>query len=258
VLCELQHLPPTEGLFVREYSPAGMPTDCEKPRMYFTAENASKIDAISGRIADWEKDGLLTQEEHSLLRHDLILATNRIANIAGTYGHYRSSWTSAALSPLALKPNLFIPEARTDHTILQGYAEELAPSLSVDLCYLDPPYMKRQYAANYHIPETLARGDQPSAVGVSGLRPWRDQYSNFCSKVKIREAFAAIIEPMDCQKFLISYSEDGLLSLDELTELLTRFGTVDVRHYEYPRFRSNQSSLSATLHEFLFSLVKRK
>ncbi|MCZ5120468.1 DNA adenine methylase [Escherichia coli] len=36
--------------------------------------------------------------------------------------------------------------------------------IQCDLCYIDPPYMKRQYAANYHILETLARGDEPEAM----------------------------------------------------------------------------------------------
>ncbi len=32
------------------------------------------------------------------------------------------------------------------------------------LCYVDPPYMKRQYAANYHLLETIAKGDNPVAA----------------------------------------------------------------------------------------------
>jgi len=256
VLEALRCLDPVEGYFFREYSPAGSPKNCEKPRMYFTPENAAKLDAVLGRLGEWEQQGLLTENERALLRHDLVLAANRVANIAGTYGHYRSSWGSASLSPLGFVPHSFLPGFRTDHIVLRGYAEALAPILCADLCYLDPPYMKRQYAANYHILETIARGDQPDPVGVSGLRPWRDQYSNFCSKVKIRSAFADIIEPMNCPQFLISYSEDGLLSLDELNEVLSAFGTVTIAQYKYPRFRSNQSSLGTTVNEYLFHLVK--
>lgn len=256
VLCKLQCLAPQDGYCVQEYSPAGKPKDCDTPRMYFTPDNAAKLDAILACLADWEAQGRLTHDERVLLRHDLVLAANRVANIAGTYGHYRSSWTNGALRPLTLTPYPFVSGFRADHCVMQGYAEDLAPLLRADLCYLDPPYMKRQYAANYHILETLARGDQPEAAGVSGLRPWRDQYSNFCSKLKIREAFTAIIEPMDCPQFLISYSEDGLLSLQELQALLERFGTVEVIQYAYPRFRSNQSALEPTVSEYLFHLTR--
>jgi adenine-specific DNA-methyltransferase len=257
VLCALQHLPPEQGYFYNEFSPEGNPKDTPNPRMYFTAENAGRLDAILHCLARWENAMLLSSSEKALLRHDLVLATNRIANIAGTYGHYRSSWSNSALSPIILKSSQFIPNFRTDHTILQGYAEVLASSITADLCYLDPPYIKRQYAANYHILETIARGDQPNAVGVSGLRPWRDQYSDFCSKIKIRSAFTSIIENMNCPQFLISYSEDGLLSLEDLRDLLSQFGTVQLEEFEYPRFRSNDSNLSTTLREYLFHLEKK-
>lgn len=271
VLDELQNLAPVDGYITREYSPAGTPEGGHPPRKYFSADNARKIDAIRMRLASWEGNGALSEGEKALLRHDLVLASNRVANIAGTYGHFRSRWSPAALCPLVLEPTKFESPGATlfdyahesgaagltlDHVVLQGRAEDLAPELSADLCYLDPPYKKRQYAANYHLLETLARGDEPEAVGISGLRPWRDQYSDFCSKVRIRDAFAMILGRMDCPQYLISYSEDGLLSKDEMVELLSGFGKVELREFVYPRFRSNQSPLSANLAEYVFHLVR--
>ena len=92
--------------------------------------------------------------------------------------------------------------------------------------------MKRQYAANYHILETLARGDEPDAIGVSGLRPWRDQYSNFCTKTKIRDSFRKIFNEMKCKKFLVSYSEDGLLKIEEIEEFFSKFGGVHISSFK--------------------------
>ena len=256
VLNHLQSLPPIDGLMVREYSPAGKPAAACAPRMYLTTENAGLIDAINRQLNMWVAGDLLSPQEHCLLRHDLVLATNRVANIAGTYGHYRSKWSNGSRSRLALVPTEFIWGFSTDHLVKQGPAESVAQDLVADLCYLDPPYMKRQYAANYHLIETVARGDEPPAIGVSGLRPWRDQYSDFCSKLKIREAFIAIIKGMKCSQFLISYSEDGLLSRHEMLNLLGQFGKVDLKIYAVPRFRSNDSPLSRTMSEYLFSLKR--
>ena len=129
-------------------------------------------------------------------------------------------------------------------------------NLKVDLCYIDPPYTKRQYAANYHILETIARGDEPIAEGKSGLRPWRDQYSNFCSKVKIRDSFSKIINNVQTKIILISYSEDGLLSIEEFVEFLKSFGEVKVNVIEYVRFKSNNSKLPSKIHEYLIELYK--
>ncbi len=256
VLAYLETLPPTSLFFFREYSPAGRPLSGSPPRMYFTAENAALIDAINSKINSWYTSGKISEKENSLLRHDLILAINRVANIAGTYGHFRSKWSNGALNRLRLEPTNFIRGFSTDHTVIQGRAEDVAPQIEADLCYIDPPYMKRQYAANYHIIETVARGDEPEAVGISGLRPWRDQYSNFCTKTRIKDSFNKIISEMNCDKFAISYSEDGLLQKENLENLLSVFGSVSTIALPFQRFRSNNSPLKRFLNEYLFILKK--
>jgi adenine-specific DNA-methyltransferase len=258
----LNSLEPTEGYFFKEFSPDGNPANGEAPRKYFTSNNAKKIDAIMQKIKEWETKQIIDNYELALLKHDLILSVNPIANISGTYGHFHAKFITRALDPLIMKANLnqdlFIGlNSKSKHQVFHGYAEELAPYIKADLCYIDPPYMKRQYAANYHILETIARGDEPEAVGVSGLRPWRDQYSNFCSKVKIRNSFRAIFSQMDCPNFLISYSEDGLLSVEELMELFSEFGEVHTRKFLYKRFRSNQSMLNKEIYEYLFWIKKK-
>jgi adenine-specific DNA-methyltransferase len=257
VLTELNSLTPRQGYIWREYSPAGTPAAGVPARKYFTPDNASRIDAMRSCILEWESSGRISAVESRLLHHDLVLAVNRVANIAGTYGHFRSKWSNGSLRPIQLQASKFIPWFRTDHCVLQGYAEDLASTISADLCYLDPPYMKRQYAANYHLLETIARGDEPPAIGVSGLRPWRDQYSDFCSKVKIWDAFTHIIAPMQCPHFLISYSEDGLIPLADLEEFFTTFGEVRIMKRENQRFRSNDSPLGREVTEYLIHLEKR-
>lgn len=253
VLEHLNGLDGVDGLMVREYSPAGKPREGHAPRRYFTEANAAHIDAMLLQLSGWQHDGRLQSREHALLRHDLVMGVNQVANIAGTYGHFWSKWTDAALRPICLRPTEFY-ELPTDHEVKQGSAEDVAASVSCDLCYLDPPYTKRQYAANYHLLETIARGDEPDAIGVSGLRPWRDQYSDFCSKLRIRSAFERILLNADCPQYLISYSEDGLLGRDAMAEFLAEHGEVVCFEFESRRFRSNQSPLARSLKEYVFHL----
>ena len=127
----------------REYSPGGQPSGGCAPRRYLSPENAARVDAINARVLQWEQDGALTASEIALLRHNLVLAVNRVANIAGTYGHFRSGWNKWSLSALELTPSTFIPEAPTDHMVVRGRAEDVARQYKADLCYLDPPYTKR-------------------------------------------------------------------------------------------------------------------
>lgn len=254
IIQELQMLEPVKGFFYKEFSPSGKPKNCELPRKYFTPENAASIDAITQRINELVTTGLITDFEESLLRHDLILAANRVANIAGTYGHFRSKWSSGSKAKLMLKPAEFNWGFSCDHIVLNGPIEEVSKEISADLCYMDPPYMKRQYAANYHIIETIAKGDRPEAIGVSGLRNWWGQYSDFCSKVKIRSAFESVFKNMDCNKFVISYSEDGLLKRDDLIDFFSDFGSLKVFEIENQRFKSNSSGKGGKLKEYLFYL----
>jgi adenine-specific DNA-methyltransferase len=256
VLRYLNKLAPIKGYFHQEFSPDGKPLNGTPSRKYFTSDNAKRIDSIREKINNWKEANLITCNEESILKHTLIMAVNEVANISGTYGYFLSSFTRSSLNELMLFPFEFEKKGAIDHLVLQGFAEDLAGEITADLCYIDPPYMKRQYAANYHILETIARGDSPEAIGKSGLRNWWDQHSKFCTKTKIRDSFEKVITKMNCSVFLVSYSEDGLLSVAELVSLFERFGKVKVKNVEYARFRSNNSKLGKNLDEFIIKVIK--
>ncbi len=258
VIDHLNALEPIHGYCFREFGEGGVPLNGCKPRKYFTAYNAAMIDAIRSQIKDWNSNGLLTKNEHSLLLHDLIMAANDVANIAGTYGHFLSRFVKRAEVPIRLTPTSFTRGLTKGHKIYCGYAEDLSGRLYGDICYIDPPYMKRQYAANYHLLETLAREDEPEAIGKSGLRPWRSQYSNFCSKVKIRNSLDIIISRIHSPDILVSYSEDGLLSIEELTNFLQAYGEVSTKTLKYKRFKSNDSKKGPSLTEYIVHIRKTK
>lgn len=253
----LNNVEPKKGYFFQEFSPDGVPKNTPNSRRYFTPENAMKIDGIRSAISQLSAREMITNLERSLLLHDLVMAANDIANIAGTYGHFLSKFIGRAKDSLRLCSSEFInPKNDGKHQVMQGYAEDVASQISCDLCYIDPPYIKRQYAANYHVLETLARGDKPDAIGVSGLRPWRDQYSNFCTKTKIRDSFREIFTKMSCEHFLVSYSEDGLLTIEQMEELFSEFGSVQTRKFVHKRFKSNVNRSKLTIDEYLIHLQK--
>jgi adenine-specific DNA-methyltransferase len=229
---------PIEGYFFREFGEAGAPANGRGPRLYFSATNAAHIDGIRDGIRKLAAAGAITEVEHSVLLHHLILATNKVANISGTYGYFRRTISGPALRPLTFEPLEF---ERTDghHTVLQGKVEELAQSLSVDAVYLDPPYTKRQYAGNYHVLETLACEDEPIAAGDGGLRPWTDQASDFCYRRTAAQAFRETLKRLDAPHVFISYSEDGQVGEDELASILSDFGTVTLHEQPHLRYRSN-------------------
>ncbi len=255
VLDHLNRLEPVAGLFAREYGAGGRPVNGRAPRRYFTDDNARHIDAVRAAIGSWWAEGTITAAERSLLLHDLILAVNDVANIAGTYGYFRSRWSPRARLRLRLAPSTFHP-TRGSHEVRQGRVEEVADTLDVDLVYLDPPYTKRQYAGNYHILETLAIGDDPDPVGDGGLRDWYPQSSDFCSKRRVRDAFHEVLKRLDVPHVLISYSEDGQLDVDDLEGLLYEHGDFTRRDFVTKRFRSNGGSTHPVV-EYLYHVARR-
>lgn len=257
ILSQLNSLPGIESYFFEEYSPGGQP-GCEvAPRKYLTINNAMKLDAVSELLTQWQEDGSITEAENWVLRNDLVLAVNRIANIAGTYGHFRSTFSTSAEQPLTLRPFDFHSRNPFGHRVIQGHAEDIAKGIVADLVYLDPPYKKRQYAANYHLLETVAVGDKAAAYGVSGLRDWWPQYSDFCSKLKIEKAFDDILEGVCAPRVMVSYSEDGLIPLTQLSDFLAKHGEIAVHSFEHKRFRSNQSPLPAILNEYVIEVIRK-
>lgn len=255
----MNYLEPIKGYFWREFSPDGSPQNGSVSRKYFTSENAMKIDASRLFLRELLNDNLLTSLEESLIIHDMINAVNDIANIAGTYGHYLSKFQSRSLMPIVFKSMNFIKGGiSTGHLVYNEYAEDLASSIEADLCYIDPPYTKRQYAANYHLLETIAKGDEPIASGKSGLRSWRDQYSNFCSKVKFGPSLEKIISNVKCDNFIISYSSEGLFSVENIKDFLTYFGTVKTVSFPNKRFKSRNESANHEVTEYLFILKKNQ
>ncbi|WP_083307945.1 DNA adenine methylase [Corynebacterium sp. HMSC077G01] len=253
IINEINNLSAEEGYFFKEFSEHGNPEQHDRPRLYFSSENAGRIDAARNFIARCHKDGNLTTLERDLLLHDLILAVNRIANIAGTYGYFRSTISAPAKKTLTLMPSEFY-SFKERHSVDLGSAKEVLPRYKVDAVYLDPPYTKRQYAGNYHLLETIAVGDCPPAIGAGGLRPWKNDASDFCYKRKVEGAFRDTIESCNAKYIFISYSEDGQINPTDLKNLLQEYGAVTCYSREYSRYRSNGGVKDGSVLEYLYRL----
>ena len=128
-----------------------------------------------------------------------------------------------------------------------------------DTVYLDPPYTKRQYAAYYHILETIALGDEPEVDGVCGIRPWQHIASDYCYKVRAAKALARLVAQIPARRVFLSYSTEGHVPLPALGEVLQATGTVIRRELDaVGRYRPNRaaSEAGAEVGEVLFFIDK--
>lgn len=250
-LAWMHDIEPVQGYFYKEFGAAGSPANGRAPRLYFSAENAAHIDGLRLGIASLRESDAIDDLEHSVLLQHLLLSTNKVANISGTYGYFRKVLSKSALRPIEFEPIEF-EWTPGNHRVLQGPVEELAPSLGANVVYLDPPYTKRQYAGNYHVLETIAQGDEPVAAGDGGLRPWTDQASDFCYRRSAGQAFRRTLEQLRAEHVFISYSEDGQVPHDVLVNILEEFGDVSVHEQPHARYRSNRQVKDGSVLERLY------
>lgn len=253
---QLNGLAGEPGFLFRAYSPASI-MEIGFERRYFTRENAGRIDAMRRQIGAWSAAGMLSGCEEHLLIADLISAANRVANIAGTYGCFLSKWQKQALGSVSLKPRELSPgRFRTTFSVLE--ASNVKTS-SNDVVYLDPPYTKRQYAAYYHILETISLGDAPDVSGVAGIRPWQEKASDFCYKARAMGAFTRIIEGLAAERVLISYSDSAHVPIETLTQRLGVLGAAKSSLLTtIGRYRPNRTASGGrpTVNEYLIELER--
>lgn len=238
VLAYLNSLPGTQGFFFREYSPGGT-RNRESERRYFSDENAKKIDAIRTKLSYWYETELITEVEYCLLLTDLMRAANRVANIAGTYGCFIKHWDPRASRPLKLLRSAIIPGV-FEHEVFCSDANNLAKEKEFDAIYLDPPYTWRHYGAYYHILETIAQGDEPIVSGRTGLRPWEHSKSRYCDRGDAATALRELVGVARTRHLLVSYNDEGLISHDDLMEILGTRGDPRCLEIGYRRYRSNK------------------
>lgn len=252
----LNSIQPKEGFFWREYSPASKEFTLHE-RRYFKEDNAKHIDAIRACIAKWYRDGVITDKEHTLLLADLMSSINDVANIAGTYGCFLSKWTKQSQRTFQLNGT----ELLTKPVSYEAMCCDVftLPCTPDDVVYIDPPYTKRQYASYYHILETIAQEDEPVVEGVCGLRPWKQDASVFCYKLKAQKALVKLLTQLPAKKILLSYSNDGHVDIDSLQQELAQYGEVEVINLQsIGSYRPNSTAVlrKSEVEEYLIIYTK--
>ena len=248
----------TVSFIEREYSCLDEELGKDNTRCFFTKSNANKIDAIRLQIKDWKDRDLITKSEESYLIACLIEAVTKVSNTTGTYGAFLKFWESRAYKTLTLiHPILF--DNKSENIALLGLAENVIKQITADVCYIDPPYNTRQYSSNYHLLETIARYDEPNLKGKAGIRDDNSERNSlFSSKSKAKQSLEQLLLDCQCQHIFISYNSDGILSKDEITELLLNIGIKNTYDFKVINYASYQSKIvkKRTVDEYLFYIQK--
>jgi adenine-specific DNA-methyltransferase len=227
------------GFIYNNYAPTKT-AHLEKARMYFIDDNAKRIDTIRITIEKWKDSNLIDENEYYILLATLIESVGFFANILGVYGAFKKNWDKRALKPFELKP-ISIIESKNKHFVFNKSSLELLDKFNYDIIYLDPPYNHRQYAPNYHLLETIAKYDNPTIKGVSGMRDYQNQKSTFCNKVTALRDLENICQSKNYKYILLSYNNEGIMPQNDIINIMSKYGEVIVEEYDYLRFKSNNN-----------------
>ncbi len=252
VIAWLNCLPGKKGFIFNTYCPSG---PNEYDRQYLSDGNGQKIDAVRQQIEAWRATGDITENEFYLLLLPLLEATSKVANISGTYAAYLKQWDARTYKPLTLIPANIIRSELT-HSVHRQSANDLINEIQCDVLYIDPPYNTRQYITNYHLLETIARYDNPPIHGKTGLRNYDEsEKSAYCSKTTCLSALTDLVEKADAKHIVFSYSNEGILSPDEILSVLSSRGEASLSAaIDYQRFKSHAKGKkkSKSVQELLF------
>ncbi len=244
-----------KGFIYNNYSLGG------SERMYFSEENASRIDYIRTKIQDWYDSEKIDSKEYYYLIACLLESVSKVANVAGVYGAYLKKWDPRAIKPMKfIKVEMEKEYGKFENEIYNEKIEELINDVSGDILYLDPPYTKNQYSVQYHLLETIALYDNPEIKGITGARDTSKLTSDFSKAGNVHVAFEKIIARANFKHIIMSYSSDGIMSKEYIESVLKRHGkpeTLVFKKIEYKRYL-NSKAKDMKHYEYLFYIEKNE
>ncbi|CAB4627073.1 unannotated protein [freshwater metagenome] len=227
-LAELESLPGIDGYFTQKF--------CVEAR-YFQPKNGERVDAIRERIEADYRDSWM----YYPLLTSLILGADRVDSTTGIQMAFLKGWASRSGNRLELRDPELLPGVGRS---IRGDALEIVKDLpAVDLAYLDPPYNQHRYFSNYHIWESLVRWDKPDTYGIANKRlDARDaeMKSPFNSKKTMSKALAQLVDDLKCDTMVLSYNNESWLSRDDLMDIASKRGHVEILDFDFKRYVGSQ------------------
>ena len=233
----------TAGFVTTHYSPR----ECE--RMFFTVENAQRIDYIRSRLASEN----LSVDDQKFMMASLLLSADAVSNVPAVYGCYLKSFKTKAQKEMILEPVHEMTEVGNG-TVTN--CDVLSTKWIADAVYLDPPYNNRQYSKNYFPLNVIAMPPDQTVTltGKTGI-PDGCFLSEFCQK-NAASAFERLFQTINAKYIFMSYSSEGIVSKAEMLNILKKYGTVVLYKRPHKRFKSFEYNDGNVVTEYLFCLTR--
>lgn len=243
-----------QGFIYKNYAPT------ESARMYFTPENAGRIDYFRKQIEDWKNENLLSEEEYCYLIACLVESVSDVSNTAGVYGAFLKKWDSRATKKIVFSKVDFRTEKYKSIKTYNAKIEDIIEDVDCDILYLDPPYTQNQYGTQYHLLETLVLDDNPSISKVTGSRSTAPMRSDWSKEYKANILFDRILAKTKAKYIVLSYNNDGFMSKEYIEASMKRYGkpeTFVCKKIAYKKYQNWKSQNKNKHFEYLFFVEKK-
>lgn len=247
----LNAVEPEDGWFSQNYggvANGGCAVQRDGLKKPWQIHNTRKLDGIRQEIESLNLDKI----DKAVALTSLMLALDQVDNTMGHFVSYLKDWSPRSYNDLHLKaPNTFFSEER--HQVFRCDALELAPYVTADLAYLDPPYgsnndkmppSRVRYASYYHLWTSVClydksplfgrarrRVDSSDTVSASVFEEFRRTEEG---KFIALTAIECLLRDVQAQWVILSYSSGGRATAAELHEVITANGKLlDVVEIDY-------------------------
>jgi adenine-specific DNA-methyltransferase len=256
----------TNGIISELYAPNDDKDIKPHERAFYTTRNAMYIDTIRQSI---EK---IPQNEQKYFLAPLLSEASIHANTSGVFkGFYKNKETGVGQfggrkqdSLSRIKNDIKLPfpifsNFNCDTIIRNNDANEIIKTLpEVDIAYLDPPYNQHPYGSNYFMLNLILDYKYPEkASKISGI-PEGWNHSAYNKGNHALNALTHLVENIKSKFILISFNSEGFITIEQMKNMLERFGKLEVLETKYNVFKGSRNLKRREIHvkEYLYLLEK--
>ncbi|NDV97251.1 DUF5053 domain-containing protein [Dysgonomonas sp. 521] len=253
-----------DGIIYSNYAPQDDSNIKKGERCFYTSLNAKIIDTIRDEINNIP----IEYQRYFLapLLYEASVHTNTSGvfkgfytdNGIGKFGGKGENSLTRILGKIEVKKPIF-SDFDCNVMIYMEDANLLVNALPlVDIAYIDCPYNQHSYSSNYHILNTICLNTLDENISkISGI-PKNCNKSNYNYRNKIHKTFESLINQVKAEYLIISYSNEGFISSEEMINILSKHGKLKIKKIEYLAYRGsrNLQDRSKTVTEYLFILHK--
>ena len=239
-----------DGWITKNYSGEGDVDADRELHRYIKPQNALK--------ADWARDYVesieLNQYERDVLICSIIFAINKVDNSVGQQHAYLKEWNTRSNNDIKFELiNTVDGLASGEHIHGDCFKVDYPKA---DLAYLDPPYTPTvPYHEYYHIWDSITKWDKPQTLLKARRRidrvkrnnkenhdtSYRDiPWYNIKNQDNIEQngayqSFEKMVNKLDVKYVMISYSNQSIVSKDQMLSLLEKYGEVSIIEIDHKR-----------------------